>query len=314
MRVLLTGAFGNIGTSALQELLRQGHQVRCFARKSRQNERKARPYAGQIELAWGDIRQPADLAAAVEGQEAILHLAFVIPPRCDEQPDVARQINVDGTRHLLEAARRLAHPPRILFASSFVVFGYTQDQPPPRKATDPVQATDRYSEHKLAVEDMIRASGLTWAIFRFADVPPLTMRRPHPIMYRPPLNTRIEVLHPHDAGLALANALTCDAVWGKVSLIGGGPRCQITYGEYLGRMLGIMGLDMPPKDAFCTRPFYTDWLDTAESQRLLQYQRATFEDILHQLQHSFGYKRYLLRPLRPLAHWWLTRLSPYRKP
>jgi len=39
MNVLLTGAFGNVGLSTLEELLRQGHQVRCFDLKTRANEK-----------------------------------------------------------------------------------------------------------------------------------------------------------------------------------------------------------------------------------------------------------------------------------
>ncbi len=59
MRILLTGAFGNIGMSTLQELLRQGHQVRCFVPRHKANERTARRFAGKIELIQGDIRRPA---------------------------------------------------------------------------------------------------------------------------------------------------------------------------------------------------------------------------------------------------------------
>ncbi len=61
MKILLTGAFGNIGMSTLRELLRQGHQVRCFVTPRKAHERTARQFAGKIELIQGDIRRPADL-------------------------------------------------------------------------------------------------------------------------------------------------------------------------------------------------------------------------------------------------------------
>ena len=112
MNVLVTGAFGNIGTSAVQELLRQGHQVRCLARNTKRNERAARQFAGKIEIAWGDIRRPADLEAAVAGQDVIVHLAYALPQFCNEQPDVAREINVNGTKYLLDAARKQPRPPK----------------------------------------------------------------------------------------------------------------------------------------------------------------------------------------------------------
>src|SRR5438132_5614008 len=61
MRILLTGAFGNIGMSTLQEILRQGHQVLFFVPRHKANERTARRFAGKIELIQCEIRGPADV-------------------------------------------------------------------------------------------------------------------------------------------------------------------------------------------------------------------------------------------------------------
>lgn len=310
MKILLTGAFGSLGLRTLDVLLGQGHQVRCFVSRRRVHQRTASRYAGRIELVQGDVRNPTDLDAAVQGQEAIIHLAYILPPQSEDQPDLAHAINVDGTRHLLKAARSLAQPPRFLFASSFEVFGHTQDQPP-RRVTDPVQATDHYSAHKIACEEMVKASGLPWSIFRFSDVPPFHLRSLHPIMFRIPLATRFEVIHLDDAALALAKGITCDAIWEKVLLIGGGPRCQFLYRDYLARMLDMMGIDMLPENAFGTTPYPTDWLDTEESQRLLAYQHHSFDDIMKEIQRAVGYKRQLARLIRPVARWWILRMSPF---
>ena len=46
MKVLLTGAFGNVGTYCLQELIRQQHQVRCLHRKSKRAEKIAAKFVG----------------------------------------------------------------------------------------------------------------------------------------------------------------------------------------------------------------------------------------------------------------------------
>ena len=313
MNILLTGATGNLGKNALPELLRQGHRVRCFVRRPGATERIASRSGGKIEVVQGDMQQAADLARAVQDVDVIIHLAYMIPPGSEDHPELARSINVDGTRHLLEAASRQSRPPRILFASSLDVFGHTQDQPPPRKVSDPVQATDHYTAHKIACEEMVRTSGLQWTIFRFADVPPLGLRSPHPIMFKIPLSTRFEVIHPYDAGLAIANGICSQEVWGKTLLIGGGPGCQILYRDYLGRMLEMMGVGMLPERAFGKEPYSTDWLDTTESQRLLHYQRYTFDDIMQQLTRIVGYKRILTRLARPIARWWILRMSPYYK-
>lgn len=313
MKILLTGAFGNIGMSTLLALLRQGHQVRCFVSRRKVHERTAKRFAGRIELIQGDIRQPANVSKAVQDRDIIIHMAYMLPPQSEDAPDLARSINIDGTRHLLAAARSQPRPPKFFFSSSFDLFGYTQDQPPPRKVTDPVQATDHYSTHKIACEEMLKTSGLEWAIYRFADVPPLGLRRPHPIMFRIPLTTRIEVIHTYDAGLAVANGICSNEIWGKTLLIGGGPSCQILYRDYLNRMLEIMGIGMLPESAFGKEPYCTDWIDTEESQRLLNYQRYSFDDIIQHLERVVGYKRLLIKPVSPLARWWILRMSPYYK-
>lgn len=313
MKVLLTGASGNIGSSTLQELLKQGHQVRCLLIPRKANRRKAKQLAGRAEIIWGDMRNQEDVRAAVEDQEMIVHLAFIIPPRCLEEPELAYAVNVEGTRNLIEAAKKLANPPKLLFSSSLDLFGHTQDQEPPRKVTDPITATDVYTEHKLACETMLQESGLEWGIFRFADVPPLALRSPHPIMFQIPLNNRIEVIHPHDAALAIANGISNPEIWGKIWLIGGGQGCQIYYRDYLGRMLEVMGLGTLPEEAFTRKPYCTDWLDTEESQRLLAYQHYTFEDIVVQLAKIAGIRRYLAVPARPFVKRWILGMSPYWK-
>ncbi|HJT55146.1 MAG TPA: NAD(P)-dependent oxidoreductase [Ktedonobacteraceae bacterium] len=311
MKILLTGAFGNIGMSTLHALLDRSHEVRCFVSRRKAHLRTARRFAGKIEFMQGDIQQPVDVSKAVQDCDVIIHLAYMLPPYSEEQPDLSHAINIGGTRNLLVAARNLPKPPRFFFSSSFDVFGYTQDQPPPRRLSDPVQATDHYSTHKIACEQMVKTSGLEWSIFRFADVPPLGLRNPHPIMFKIPLETRFEVIHTYDAGLAIANGMCCDEIWGRTLLIGGGTSCQIRYRDYLGRMLEMMGISMLPESAFGTEPYCTDWLDTEESERLLHYQRYSFDDIMHQLTRIVGYKRLLTRMVRPAARWWILRMSPY---
>lgn len=311
MNILLTGAFGNLGTSTLNELLRQGHQVRCLVPRHKAHQKTARRFAGQVEVMYGDVRKADELQAAVQDQDVIIHLAYMLPPSSEEQPELAYAINVEGTRHLLAAAQSLPTPPKFFFASSLDVFGPTQHLPPPRKVTDPLQAVDHYTTHKIACEEMVQASGLPWTIFRFADIPPLKLHDPHPVMYRIPLKTRFEMIHTYDAGLAVANALRTDEVWGNILLIGGGPSCQILYQDYLKRMLEIMGIGMLPERAFGHEPYFTDWLDTAESQSLLHYQRYSFEDIMQHLAQVAGYKRVLGTIARPAARWWLLRMSSF---
>lgn len=311
MRIGLTGAFGNIGSHTIPALLDAGHSVRALDLDTPATRKQARRLGDRVEIQWGDIRDANDLANFVQDLDAIIHLAFILPPASDENPKLAYAVNVEGTRQLLDAARHLPIPPRFLYASTLDLFGDTFDQPPPRRVTDPISPTDDYTRHKLLGEEMVHASGLAWAIFRFADVPLLAPRAPHPIMFRIPLRTRIEALHPADAGLAIACATTCDPIWGRTWLIGGGPTCQVTYREYVGRMLSAVGIGPLPDAAFGTQPYCTDWLDTEEGQRLLRYQRHTFDEIVRDVARANGPVRYILPLIRPLVRSRILALSPY---
>ena len=55
------------------------------------------------------------------------------------------------------------------------------------------------------------------------------------------------------AAVAVANAVTCDGVWGQTLLIGGGERCRLLYGQIVSQILNAVGVGMLPAQA----PFST---------------------------------------------------------
>jgi nucleoside-diphosphate-sugar epimerase len=315
MNVLVTGAFGNVGTSTLKALIERDHQVRCLDLKTRANRRTAGRFAGEIEVVWGDLRCREDVAAAVRDQEVVVHLAFIIPKmsatgvESEKRPDWAREINIGGTRNLLSVMASLSAPPKILFASSYHVFGRTQHQVPPRTIADPVRPTEHYSRHKVACERMVKRSGLEWSIFRLAATLPLAIQL-DPGMFDVPLDNRMEFVHTRDVGEAIAKGVSNDEIWGRTLLIGGGSECQYTYREIVETVLGAMGVGMLPEEAFGTTPFPTDWMDTSESQRLLDYQKRDLEDYVAEMARVAGIKRHLIRAFRPLARLILLTRSP----
>ena len=316
MKVLLTGAFGNVGSSTLEALLKQGHQVRCFDIKTPNNLRLARKYRGRTEIIWGDLRKYEDVRSAVEGQDIVVHLAFIIPKLshtgkdCEAHPQWAREINIGGTSHVIQAIQAQPSPAKLIFSSSLHVYGRTLHQSPCRQVGDPVVVTDHYTEHKIECERLIRESGLQWSIVRLAAVLPLSLRL-DPEMFEIPLHNRMEFVYTHDVGLAIANAIRTPEVWGQVWHIGGGPSCQYTYGQIVQTIMTSMGIGMLPKEAFGPIPFPTDWLDTTESQRVLQYQQHTLDDFAREMVKQLGWRRVAIPLFRPLVRAWLLRRSNY---
>jgi nucleoside-diphosphate-sugar epimerase len=311
VKVLVTGALGNVGRNVVDALLADGHSVRAMRHGAAPDDRGlTRRWGKRVEICDADVRVLASVAGPVRDVDVVVHLAFVIPPACLEHPEAARAVNVDGTRNVLEAMKLHAPKAKLLFASSLDVFGRTAHLAPPRRVSDPVQATDVYSEHKIECEKLVRDSGLAWTILRYADVPPIALRKPVPIMFEIPLAQRIECIHPRDAGLATARAAVSDEAWGKVWLIGGGRSCQVTYGEYLTRLFSALELGPPlPPSAFTREPYCTDWLDSEDSERAFHYQRSSFDTIVAEVAALLGWRRPLLRLVRPVVRWRMLSMS-----
>ncbi|MEO5863081.1 MAG: D-erythronate dehydrogenase [Burkholderiales bacterium] len=72
----------------------------------------------------GDIAESGALAAAMDADtSSVFHLAAVVSAGAEADFDLGYRVNLDGTRYLLEACRKLESPPRLVFASSWAVFG-----------------------------------------------------------------------------------------------------------------------------------------------------------------------------------------------
>ena len=318
MKVLLTGAFGNIGESTLIALLERNHTVTCFdieTKDTKDTWKRARKL-GNFTTIWVDIQDKDTVQKAVDGADCVIHLAGIVPPKSEENPELARSVNFDGTVNVIIAAESQSPKPLLVFASSVSVFGPMMHVPPPRRADEPIRATDVYTGTKVNCEQAIKSSSLLWAILRIGASPIRGMITDlASIMFESPPDQRVEFVHSRDVGVAFANAVTAD-VAGKVLLIGGGKDAQMLARDFFGRVMEAMGLDPLPDSAFKapTSPeeyYYTDWLDTEESQNLLQYQSRVYEDYLKELQDSIGARRHLFRLVKGQAAKRILADSPY---
>ncbi|SFG01833.1 NAD-dependent epimerase/dehydratase family protein [Curtobacterium sp. YR515] len=107
MRVLVTGASGFLGQATAAAVRAAGHEVRTFQRRPSGVE--------GVSDVLGSMTDPAAVARAVDGIEAVVHLAAKVSLAGD--PDDFVRVNVDGTRTLLDAARG-AGVERFVFVSS----------------------------------------------------------------------------------------------------------------------------------------------------------------------------------------------------
>jgi nucleoside-diphosphate-sugar epimerase len=318
--VLITGAFGNIGSRVVRHLLVAGHRVVAVDLKTPRAETIAASFGTAIEVVWGNICDANLWSSALSGVDAVIHLAAVIPPVADRNPELTIAVNQTATLELLKCMEASPTAKRLIFASSMTVAGHEQHRrTPPLKTDEEPQPSDLYGKTKAECERHIQASTLRWSILRIAACPPTEISLSSDssaidVLFATSPNGRIEVIHNDDAALAFANAVNCDAAVGKILFIGGGARCQRYTLEFYNRIFAAMGFGPLKPEAFRPGPlyFYGDWLDTDESQKLLAYQRHGVDDIFLALKASAGYKRWLLKIIAPLINSFLERRSPYR--
>ena len=108
----------------------------------------------KVRYAIGDVASPKSIAGTLgDDTEGIFHLAAVVSGAAEANFDLGMRVNVDGTRGLLDACRRLQKPPRVLFASPAAVFGV----PLPEVVTDATTPTPQtsYGIQKLIGELLV---------------------------------------------------------------------------------------------------------------------------------------------------------------
>ena len=80
-----------------------------------------------------------------------------------------------------------------------------------------------------------------------------------------------------------------------------GSGCQLYYRDFIQQLTDVMGIRPLPDNAFALPPSSPlDWVDSTESQNLLNYQKHSFEDFIRDIPASMGPTRYLVRLLGPL--------------
>ena len=328
--VLVTGACGLVGRATVRRLLEDGRLVVVSDLRSKLTERVAAELVALeptlCTIRWVDLTDPKAVVALLDEVRpaAVVHLAAVIPPLCYARPGVARAVNVDATRHLIDACANLEPSPRFVQASSVAVHGSRN----PHTHADllgedtPVAPSDLYGGHKAEAETLVRSSALDWVILRLGGV--LTVERAAgwdaDLAYLGgalPSDGRIQTIDVRDVAAAMAAATTADVV-GRTLMIGGDDTHRVRQHELAAVMTAATGLDggipegLPGDPADDEAWFTTDWMDTAPAQAALDFQQHSLPAMVAEARARAGRSRFAMRLLAPIVHEVMSRRSPYR--
>ncbi|RZS82746.1 nucleoside-diphosphate-sugar epimerase [Motilibacter rhizosphaerae] len=160
MRVVVTGASGNVGTALLRALARERPEWRVTGIARRPPHPEAGPPYDRVRWVSLDLASPdavSGLRYALEGADAVVHLAWAIQP--SHQPAVMAAVNLDGTRHVVEAVLA-AGVPHLVHASSLGTYApVPRGRTPKPRVDESWPATgvpaSLYSRHKAVAERLL---------------------------------------------------------------------------------------------------------------------------------------------------------------
>ena len=318
MKVLITGALGRVGVMVVEEALAKGFHVRATDLDTPKNRETGATFSQRgVEVVYGNLLDEAFLQNLLLGVDAVMHNAAMLPPHTETKPEIAHKVNVGVTKKMTELIAQMSPMPRLIFPSSFTVFGQAQSADSFKAVDDPLAPNTEYTRHKAECEGIIRASGIPFVIVRLGAA----------IDGRETSNTDKELLimgfviaedtldhwvHPKDVALAQCNACVSAEALGNTYHLGGpDANCRVAHYDLVNAAFDAMGLRISP-DAFGKERFNSHWMDTTESQRVLQFQRHNFEDYRNEYREKFKAVRPLTKPLafilNPLISWYMGRL------
>lgn len=246
-RALVTGATGFVGARVVERLLCRQVPVRMLVR-----HRLARgATAPGLERVHGDVTQPESLRAAAAGCDVVFHCAWGGESLAD-----ARRINVEGTRHVIEAAAE-AGVRRVVHLSTMAVHG---DALPAELTEDfpLVTGGDAYGVSKAEGEQLAFALGRARGVEVVALRPTLVYGPAAPLWVVGYLErVKREEVALVDGGTGLANLLyvedLVDAMWAAAEAPGAaGAACLVSgahavaWADYLGHFARMCRKPLPP--------------------------------------------------------------------
>jgi nucleoside-diphosphate-sugar epimerase len=222
MNILVTGATGKIGSRLVPSLLDAGYKVRILVRNT--NEVIVNGLAEKgAEVFVGDIMRPESLPKAIDGMDAIVHLAAFFRSQDTEK---IRSVNIGGTKNLAEAAIKINDDIRFIFSSTSNVYNNIAA---PGLETDDVNPAHAYPASKVVGEkhllDLHGTKNLDVRILRFPfvygagdphfseAVPILEQWNWHPAQ-------RLHLVHHADIAQAVKLAVHTPGIGGEIYNVG----------------------------------------------------------------------------------------------
>ena len=170
MKILVTGGAGFIGKHLVKYLLDKGNIITIFDNFSNSEEKSINHFIKNgVKVVNGDIRKFEEILKETEDQDVLIHLAAKISvSQSILNPSETFEVNVDGTKNVLEACKR-SNIKKVIIASSAAVYGESVPKIKLKEntKTNPISP---YGKSKLVMEQEIRKNNIDCIILRFFNI------------------------------------------------------------------------------------------------------------------------------------------------
>ena len=314
--VLITGATGNIGSEVLNQLYskQQPSSITVFVKPGKKAKKLIKTYQG-IHVIYGDIVNLDDVKRACKNQDYVIHLAAIIPPLADDNPQLTYKVNKEGTRNLVTAMETESPNAFLLYSSSVACYG-DRNKNPDIYTTDPLTPSvgDEYAVTKIEAEKIIRESKLNWSIYRLSAIMGIGNHKMSKLMFHMPLETIMEICTVRDTARAFVNSIgKSEQLLHKTFNLGGGESCRITYESFISRAFDAYGMgkvDFPPH-SFAKINFHCgNYADGDLLEDILEFRSDNIETYFERFSASVpGIQRFFTRLVNKLVKKILVRSS-----
>ena len=231
-----------------------------------------------------DLTSAADVASAVSGVDAVVHLAAILPPTADRLIDLAQKVNVEGTQIIVDAIKNNVPSARLVFSSSVSVYG-TPANDAEITTSQSYDPDDNYAKTKAESEQIVVNAGLDSCVLRISGVSiPVFQEPPAAWPFLP--DQKIEFVHRDDAVNAIVAGVTAelsDAT--RIVNVSGGSSWQITGAQYVSDYFKMIEVD-PEAAIYQSKPGHFSWYSDEGGNAALEYQQNSYSQYLEQLQDN----------------------------
>jgi len=280
-KILVTGGAGSMGRLVSEQLLEKGHFLNIFDLPTANFEgfenSKTKIFRGNL--------NDESIIEPIQDVDTIIHLAAILPPTANTNVELAKKVNVEGTKNLIENIEEINPDIHLIFSSSVSIYGKNFDNSLIDQDSA-VNPDDNYAQTKYDSEVLVSQSNINSTILRISGVSiPVFQEPPSEWPFLP--NQQIEFVHRDDVVTSICNSVGNKESYNQILNISGGDTWKITGEKYVKDYFEILEVEID-NAIYQKEEGHFSWYESEKSNRILQYQNNTYKDYLEQIRQDLS--------------------------